>query len=208
MQEKLTVQITLAGLGDPATSLVLILLEDTDLLKGLHDLAVNGAGGIDVVGWARTTVAGGAVDLAKTADTDGLAEVDVAGDGRGANVVPVDGLRWELLGGAGLDRVNPTCDIALASGLLKITSLPPAVATEGRKGKYVPGIGSFPCLFKKAEYALMNFCAWITTSNQHHSVNRSHSDSLAPARFFIPNCVYVCIFLYPGRRRNLIFDAW
>ena len=105
---KLTVQITLAGLGDPAASLVLILLEDTNLLKGLHDLAVNGAGGIDVVGWARATVAGGAVDLAKTADTDGLAEVDVAGDGRGADVVPVDRLRWELLGGASLDRVNPT----------------------------------------------------------------------------------------------------
>lgn len=107
---ELTVQITLAGLGDPAASLILILLEDTDLLKGLHDLAVNGAGGIDVVGWARATVAGGAVDLAKTADTDGLAEVDVAGDGRGADVVPVDGLRWELLGGTGLDRVNPTCE--------------------------------------------------------------------------------------------------
>lgn len=107
---ELTVQITLAGLGDPAASLVLILLEDTDLLKGLHDLAVNGAGSIDVVGWARATVAGGSVDLAKTADTDGLAEVDVAGDGRGANVVPVDRLRWELLGGAGLDRVNPTCE--------------------------------------------------------------------------------------------------
>lgn len=86
-----------------------------------------------MVGWARATVAGGAVDLAKTANTDGLAEVDVAGDGRGANVVPVDGLRWELLGSAGLDRVNPTCDIALASAQLKITSLPPpAVATEGR----------------------------------------------------------------------------
>jgi hypothetical protein len=89
-----------------------------------------------VVGWARATVAGGAVDLAKTANTDGLAEVDVAGNGRGANVVPVDRLRWELLGGAGLDRVNPTCDIALASAQLKITSLPPpAVATEGGEEK-------------------------------------------------------------------------
>lgn len=61
-----------------------------------------------MVGWAGTTVAGRSVDLAKTSDTDGLAEVDVAGDGGGANVVPVDGLWWELLGGTGLHGINPT----------------------------------------------------------------------------------------------------
>lgn len=36
----------------------------------------------------RTAVLGRTVDLAQTADTDGLAEVDVAGDGGGADVVP------------------------------------------------------------------------------------------------------------------------
>ena len=58
---------------------------------------------------AGATVLGGAVDLAQTADTDGLAEVDVAGNGGGAHVVPVDRLRRELLGVAGLDGINPTC---------------------------------------------------------------------------------------------------
>ena len=53
-----TVQISLSSLGDSATSLILILLEDTDLLKCLEDLTVNGSGGINVVGWARATVAG------------------------------------------------------------------------------------------------------------------------------------------------------
>lgn len=104
-----TVQITLTGLGDAATSLVLILLKDTDLLKGLHDLAVNRARGIDVVGRAGATVLGGTMDLAKTADTDGLAEVDVTSDGGSADVVPVNGLRRELLHVTGLDGVNPTC---------------------------------------------------------------------------------------------------
>lgn len=105
---KLTVQITLAGLGDAAATLLLVLLEDTDLLKSLADLAVDGAGGVNVVGGANTAVLGGAVDLAEAADTDGLADVDVAGDGGGADVEPVNVLGRELLGGAGLDDINPT----------------------------------------------------------------------------------------------------
>ena len=38
------------------------------------------------------------VDLAETADTDGLAHVDVAGNGGGADVEPVDALGRELAG--------------------------------------------------------------------------------------------------------------
>jgi hypothetical protein len=65
----------------------------------------------------------------------------------------------------------------------------------------IPGIGSLPCLFKKAEYATMNFCACITNPNQHHSVNESHSDSLAPARFFqfVPS-MYVFVFCMSAAR--------
>lgn len=102
-----TVQITLAGLGDAAATLVLVLLENTNLLEGLEDLAVDGARGIDVARGTGTAVLGGAVDLAETADTNGLAEVDVAGDGGGADVEPVNVLGRELLGGTGLDGVNP-----------------------------------------------------------------------------------------------------
>lgn len=67
------------------------------------------------------------VDLAETANTDGLAHVDVAGDGGGADVEPVDVLGRQLVGvcvhvlDAGavqnvckkltrcLDGINPTC---------------------------------------------------------------------------------------------------
>lgn len=83
-----TVQITLAGLSDAAATLLLIGLEDTDLLEGLEDLAVDGTGGIDVVRWTRTAVLGATVGLAETADTDGLADVDVAGNGGCADVEP------------------------------------------------------------------------------------------------------------------------
>lgn len=76
-------------MGDAAAALILIELKDSDLLEGLEDTAVDLAGGIDVVVGARAAVLGRAVDLAKTADSDGLAEVDVTGDSGGADVVPM-----------------------------------------------------------------------------------------------------------------------
>lgn len=103
-----SVQITLASLGDAAATLLLVLLKDTDLLESLHDLAVDGAGGVDVLGGTAASVLGGTVDLSETANTDGLAEVDVTGDGGGTDVEPVNVLGRELLGGTGLDGVNPT----------------------------------------------------------------------------------------------------
>jgi hypothetical protein len=113
-----TVQITLSGLCNAATALVLILLDDADLLEGLEHLAVDGARGIDVVGGARAAVLGGTgqkvsashsplyrrwqlgipMGLPQTADTDGLAHVDVTSDRGGANVEPIDVLGRQLLG--------------------------------------------------------------------------------------------------------------
>lgn len=109
-----TVKITLAGLGDAAAALLLVVLNDANLLEGLEDLAVDGAGGVEVVRRTDTTVLGRAVELAETADTDGLAEVDVAGDGGSADVEPVNVLGRELLGGTGLDDINPAGNGELA----------------------------------------------------------------------------------------------
>lgn len=53
------VQITLAGLCDAAATLVLVDLYDADLGEGLEDLAVDGAGGVDVVAGAGAAVLGG-----------------------------------------------------------------------------------------------------------------------------------------------------
>lgn len=62
-----------------------------------------------MVAGTAAAVLGAAVDLAETADTDGLPEVDVAGDGGGADVEPVDVLGGHLLGGTSLDGVDPAC---------------------------------------------------------------------------------------------------
>lgn len=43
------VQITLAALRYPAAALLLILLENTNALQGLEDLAVDGARGVNVM---------------------------------------------------------------------------------------------------------------------------------------------------------------
>ena len=83
-----TIQISLADLRDASPAFLLVLLEHTDLLQRLHDLAVDRARGIDVVRRPRAAVLGAAVDFAHAADADGLAHVDVAGDGSGADVEP------------------------------------------------------------------------------------------------------------------------
>lgn len=57
---------------------------------------------------ADTTVLGGTVDAAETANTDSLAHVDVAGDRGGANVVPVNVLGRKLAGRTGLHGIDPT----------------------------------------------------------------------------------------------------
>lgn len=85
-----------------------------------------------MVGGARATVLGGSafssivfaaelcgasvpVELPQAANTDGLAHVDVAGDGGGADVVPVDVLGRQLLGVCGLLK-----DARCAAGVSQI----------------------------------------------------------------------------------------
>lgn len=82
------IQVTLAALRDAPAALLLIDLDNSNLLQRLQNLAVNVARGIDVVRGARAAVLGRAVHPAETANADGLAQVDVPGDGSGADVEP------------------------------------------------------------------------------------------------------------------------
>ena len=93
-----------------------------------------------MVGGASATVLGRAVDLAEAANTDGLAHVDVAGDGGGADVVPVGVLGRELVGSGGLDSVNPSyCDAVSWVGLgsdRSRSSMPQVLSTSvGMRGE-------------------------------------------------------------------------
>jgi len=58
-----------------------------------------------------------AMELSERADADGLAEVDVACNGGGADVEPVRVVRAELLVCAGLDDVDPCRHLELAGPL-------------------------------------------------------------------------------------------
>lgn len=76
-------------------------------------------------------------------------------NGCSADVEPVDVLRREFFCGASLDGIDPTYE---RNRQHKI-GVRRQNRGEGRVRAFIPGIGSFPCLFKKAEYASMNFCA-------------------------------------------------
>lgn len=72
-----TVKVTHAVLADSATTLG-VLLQNTDALETLDDLALHGAGSGAVVRRAETTVGSTTVELGKSTDTNSLAEVNVA----------------------------------------------------------------------------------------------------------------------------------
>lgn len=84
-------------------------------------------------------------------------------------MVPVDGLRGEFFRAGGFDGVDPACKRAEEpeESVLELVGWnypgrPRRLADlHGRsgleRGVDGPGMGSFPCLFRNAEYALMNF---------------------------------------------------
>jgi len=93
------------------------------------------------------------MDLAKTTDADGLAEVDVTSYRGSADVEPIDRLRGELFSIGGFDGVNPTWDGKLSLSL-----------QEGR-------------------VCLDEFVRLQSISESAYSVIRSHFDSLSPAQY-------------------------
>jgi hypothetical protein len=137
------------------------VLKDTDLLECLHDLAVNGAGGVSVVGGARAAVLGGTVPLisisnaldravgamfvpvglAETADTDSLAHIDVAGDGGGADVEPVDVLGRQLLGVYASLDIRARCRKSVGERTRCLDSINPACRLTVSKLKSSPNYG-------------------------------------------------------------------
>ena len=74
------VQIPLSILRNP-TSAIVRLLKDTDLLKGLADLALHGCRAVGVVRGAVASSLTSAVEFCECADSDVFAEVDVSCDG-------------------------------------------------------------------------------------------------------------------------------
>jgi hypothetical protein len=108
-----TVQISLSSLRDSSSTLG-ANFNNANLLESLEDLAVNGAGGVDMMGGAGPPVLLATVSLAETADTDRFAEVDMASDSSCADVEPINRLRGKLLHVSGLYSINPARNLELA----------------------------------------------------------------------------------------------
>lgn len=106
---KLTIQISLSSLRNPSSTLG-ANFNNANLLEGLEDLAVNGAGGVNMVGGTGSTIFLSTVSLAETADADGFAEVDMASDGSCADVEPIHRLRGKLFHVSGLYGIDPACE--------------------------------------------------------------------------------------------------
>lgn len=115
------VQITLTFRGNLATTIA-VLLQQVQLLQGLDGLAVDGARGILVVGWASAAALLATVDQVQGTNTNSRAQVNVTGDGGNANIEPVRVVWSHLLGTAGLDQVNPGGNSDL-SGALQMGSI-------------------------------------------------------------------------------------
>jgi hypothetical protein len=111
-----TVKITTTVLRDSATTLG-ILFQNIDLLKGLEDLALDRAAGVDVVAGAGTAVNTATVELSEGTNTNAGAKVDVAGNRGSVDVEPVRVIGSKLFVGASLDNVDPLGDLKLASAL-------------------------------------------------------------------------------------------
>lgn len=80
---------------------------------------------------------------------------ELAGDGRYQSIdCGGSSLEWEVL----TVSTQPRRSSRSQPFILGKRSVSPD-GRQATKGQNRPGIGSFPCRFKKAEYALINFCA-------------------------------------------------
>lgn len=108
-----SVQVSHTVLRDLSATLW-VLLQYTNTLETLENLSLHGTGSWRVLGWHVTTVLWATVEFPQSTNTDGLAQIDVAGERGSSHVEPV-WVVWSLLFvGTSLDNVNPCWDLDLA----------------------------------------------------------------------------------------------
>ena len=116
-----TIKILLSDTGHSSAT-VLALLNNLHLLELDEDRSDNtGVGLLEVLG-ADTALVGATVPLAELTYAKSRAEVDLAGDGSGTDVVPVIAVGGELLVAGGLDEVGPDGELELV-GVLEVLSV-------------------------------------------------------------------------------------
>lgn len=99
-----------------------MVLDNANLLQSLQDLSVDGAGGVGVLVWSKTSVDGTTVLSVQLTNTNLLLQVDLSGSGSSSLVEPTLGfLRWQLVAGRGLDELNVTWDLQLTLTLQELS---------------------------------------------------------------------------------------
>ena len=137
-----TVQVSLTVLRDLSTT-PWGDLNDTDLLKSLNDLSVDGPRSIDVLRRSDTSVLGVTVKLVQLTNTDLLSQVDVSGDRGSTLVEPALSILWRhLVTTGGLDDVDVTWNLQLtlslqegSVGVNEILGSDVSILKEIKKGK-------------------------------------------------------------------------
>jgi len=115
------IKILLSDTGH-SSSTALALLDNLHLLKLDEDRSDDTGVGLSEVLGADAALVGAAVPLAELTYAESRAEVDLAGDGGGADVVPVLTVGGELLVAGGLDEVGPDGELELV-GVLEMLGI-------------------------------------------------------------------------------------
>lgn len=115
-----TVQVSLTVLRDSSATLWRNF-KNTNLLQGLDNSSVDGAGSVGVLVWSETSVDGATVQLVQLTDTNVLSQVNVSGSGSSSLVEPSLGFLWgQLVTGRGLDKFNVTWNLQLTLTLQEL----------------------------------------------------------------------------------------
>src|SRR5579859_5900682 len=105
-----TIQISSFTPCDTSPTSLLILFQNTNLLKRFQNLSLNASTALIMTSRTTSTVLASTMYFLKSTYANRLAEVNVSCDGGGTDIVPIWIIGSEFLEGGGLDNIDPGGD--------------------------------------------------------------------------------------------------